>query len=128
MTPRGHRINDMIIRGGENIYPREIQDALFAHPAVAEAAAAGLPGETWGEVIAAFGCPVPGQPAPASGELRTHCRASRAPFKTPGTGCSLTHSPPLRPARSRSMNCATASPFLPEIAVLLAARPSVQLA
>jgi acyl-CoA synthetase (AMP-forming)/AMP-acid ligase II len=53
----------MIIRGGENIYPREIEDALFAHPAVAEAVVVGVPDQTWGEVVAAFVRPVPGEPA-----------------------------------------------------------------
>jgi len=77
------RIKDMIIRGGENIYPREIEDALFAHPAVAEAAVIGVPDETWGEVVAAYVRPAPGQPAPSPGELRAHCREHLAPYKTP---------------------------------------------
>ncbi len=42
------RGKDMIIRGGENIYPREVEDALFAHPAVAEAVVVGIPDQTWG--------------------------------------------------------------------------------
>jgi fatty-acyl-CoA synthase len=77
------RIKDMIIRGGENIYPREIEEALFAHPAVAEAVVVGIPDPTWGEVVAAFVRPVPGQPAPATEELRAHCRERLAPYKTP---------------------------------------------
>ena len=77
------RIKDMIIRGGENIYPREIEDALFAHPAVAEAVVIGVPDETWGEVVAAYVRPVPGQPAPAPEELRAWCRERLAPYKTP---------------------------------------------
>jgi len=77
------RIKDMIIRGGENIYPREIEDALFAHPAVAEAVVIGVPDETWGEVVAAYVRPVPGQAAPSPGELRAYCRERLAPYKTP---------------------------------------------
>jgi len=77
------RIKDMIIRGAENIYPREIEDALFAHPAVAEVAVIGVPDETWGEVVAAFVRPVPGQPGPAPEELRAWCRERLAPYKTP---------------------------------------------
>ena len=77
------RIKDMIIRGGENIYPREIEDALFDHPAVAEAVVIGVPDQTWGEVVAAFVRPVPGQPRPAPEELRAHCRERLAPYKTP---------------------------------------------
>jgi len=77
------RIKDMIIRGGENIYPREIEDALFAHPAVAEVAVVGIPDPAWGEVVAAFVRPAPGQPAPTPEELRAYCREHLAPYKTP---------------------------------------------
>ena len=77
------RIKDMIIRGGENIYPREIEDVLFDHPAVAEAAVIGVPDEKWGEVVAAYVRPVPGQPAPVPEELQAHCRERLAPYKTP---------------------------------------------
>jgi fatty-acyl-CoA synthase len=77
------RIKDMIIRGGENIYPRELEELLFAHPAVAEAADVGIPDPRWGEVIAAFVRPAPGQPAPAAEELRAYCREHLAPYKTP---------------------------------------------
>jgi len=77
------RIKDMIIRGGENIYPREIEETLFTHPAVAEVAVVGVPDETWGEVVVAFVRPVPGQPAPAPEELRAWCRERLAPYKTP---------------------------------------------
>ena len=77
------RIKDMIIRGGENIYPREIEDVVFAHPAVAEAVVIGIPDQKWGEVVAAFVRPVPGRPAPAPEELRAHCRERLAPYKTP---------------------------------------------
>ena len=47
------RLKDMIIRGGENIYPREIEDLLGTHPAVSQAAVFGLPDEKWGEQVAA---------------------------------------------------------------------------
>ena len=47
------RLRDMIIRGGENIYPREIEDALAAHPSVADAAVFGVPDSKWGEVVVA---------------------------------------------------------------------------
>jgi fatty-acyl-CoA synthase len=77
------RVKDMIIRGGENIYPREIEDALFAHPAVAEVAVVGVPDETWGEAVAAYIRLAPGQSAPSSDELRAYCRERLAPYKTP---------------------------------------------
>jgi fatty-acyl-CoA synthase len=44
----------MIIRGGENIYPRQIEQVLFGHPAVADAAVVGVPDAKWGEQVAAF--------------------------------------------------------------------------
>jgi fatty-acyl-CoA synthase len=77
------RIKDMIIRGGENIYPREIEDVLFSHPGVAEAAVLGVPDPTWGEVVAAFVRVAPDQPAPAPTELHAYCRERLAPYKTP---------------------------------------------
>jgi fatty-acyl-CoA synthase len=77
------RIKDMIIRGGENIYPREIEDVLFDHPGIAEAVVLGVPDQKWGEVIAAFIRQVPGQPKPDPEELRAYCRERLAPYKTP---------------------------------------------
>ncbi|TVY58242.1 putative acyl-CoA synthetase YngI, partial [Lachnellula cervina] len=51
------RIKDLIIRGGENIHPLEVENALFAHPAVSEVSVVGLPDEKYGEVVAAFVVP-----------------------------------------------------------------------
>lgn len=76
------RLKDMIIRGGENIYPREIEDVLFAHPGVAEVAVVGVPDDHWGEEVAAFIRPASGI-APTPEELRIHCREHLAPYKTP---------------------------------------------
>ena len=58
MDERGYlriagRIKDMIIRGGENIYPREIEEVLIGHPAVADASVLGFPDEHYGETVAA---------------------------------------------------------------------------
>ena len=78
----GGRLKDMIIRGGENIYPREIEQVLFAHPAVADVAVVGVPDATWGEQVAAFVRPAPGQ-TPDPGELFAYCREHLAPHKTP---------------------------------------------
>jgi len=77
------RLKDMIIRGGENIYPREIEDVLFKHPAVAECAVVGIPDERWGEVVAAFVRVAPGAEQPAETELFALCREHLAPHKTP---------------------------------------------
>ncbi|SDD29346.1 fatty-acyl-CoA synthase [Geodermatophilus telluris] len=87
MDERGYcritgRLKDMIIRGGENVYPREIEDVLSAHPGVAEVAVVGVPDPVWGEQVAAFVRPAPGG-APTEAELEAHCRRQLAPHKTP---------------------------------------------
>jgi fatty-acyl-CoA synthase len=78
------RLKDMIIRGGENVYPREIEDVLFGHPAVAEVAVVGRPDTTWGETVAAFVRAAPGATV-AEADLHAHCRAHLAAYKTPTT-------------------------------------------
>ena len=55
------RLKDMIISGGENIYPAEVEGALFAHPAILEVAVVGAPDEQWGERVVAFVATKPGQ-------------------------------------------------------------------
>ena len=54
------RIKDMIIRGGENIYPREVEEFLHTHPAVSEAQVIGVPSEKYGEEVMAWVRPRPG--------------------------------------------------------------------
>jgi fatty-acyl-CoA synthase len=87
MDARGYctvegRLKDMIIRGGENIYPRELEELLFRHPKVGEVAVIGVPHEKWGEEVAAFIRPVSGAVVDKE-ELTTYMRASLAPHKTP---------------------------------------------
>ncbi|HJL82132.1 MAG TPA: fatty acid--CoA ligase, partial [Gammaproteobacteria bacterium] len=48
------RVKDMIISGGENIYPAEVENALMGHPEIADAAAVGVPDEDWGESVKGF--------------------------------------------------------------------------
>jgi len=76
------RLKDMIIRGGENIYPRELEDLLFAHDAVGEVAVVGLPDEKWGETVAAFVRPAPGRDVEKT-ELFAYVRENLSPHKTP---------------------------------------------
>ena len=76
------RLTDLIIRGGENIYPREIEDLLFTHPAVANAAVVGVPDREWGEVAVAF-VQVKAEAAADEAELTAFCRARLASYKVP---------------------------------------------
>jgi len=78
------RVKDMIIRGGENIYPKEIENVLYEHPAVLEAAVTGRPDPTFGEIPVAHVALRPGASATAD-ELREHCLASLARYKVPRT-------------------------------------------
>ena len=55
------RLKDMVISGGVNIYPREVEEVIFQHPAVQEAAVIGIPDEKWGEVLKAFVVRRPGE-------------------------------------------------------------------
>jgi fatty-acyl-CoA synthase len=87
MDERGYcriegRVKEMIIRGGENIYPREIELVLFTHPRVADVAVMGVPDPVWGEQVAAVVRPA-GDPPPTAEELTDYCRARLAGFKTP---------------------------------------------
>jgi fatty-acyl-CoA synthase len=78
------RIKDMVVSGGENVYPAEIEDVLHAHPAVLEAAVVGVPDERWGEACAAFVVLRDGSMASAD-DLRDHCTSRLARFKVPKT-------------------------------------------
>ncbi len=87
MNDRGYcsiegRLKDMIIRGGENIYPKELEELLFAHPSVGAVAVVGLPDDKWGETVAAFVRAAPGASIDKS-ELFAYMRDNLAPHKTP---------------------------------------------
>jgi len=74
------RAKDVIITGGANVYPREVEEVLLTHPSVREAAVVGVPDPEWGESIRAF-VVTTGDPAPA--DLIQHCRDRLASFKKP---------------------------------------------
>jgi long-chain acyl-CoA synthetase len=76
------RKKDMIVSGGENVYSTEVEGALYAHPAILEAAVIGVPDETWGERVHAVVVLKPGQDASAEA-LIAHCRERIAGYKVP---------------------------------------------
>jgi acyl-CoA synthetase (AMP-forming)/AMP-acid ligase II len=76
------RIKDMIISGGENIYPAEVESAISDHPDVAEVAVVGVPDEKWGEAVKAIVVMKPGKKATSS-EIINFTRERIAGFKTP---------------------------------------------
>jgi acyl-CoA synthetase (AMP-forming)/AMP-acid ligase II len=76
------RLKDMIISGGENIYSREVEEALLSHPAVSEVAVIGVEDPKWGEAVRAVVVLKPGQQATAE-VLIEHCRSRIASYKRP---------------------------------------------
>jgi len=87
MHPDGYveikdRSKDMIISGGENIYPAEVESALCDHPDVAEAAVIGIPDDKWGEAVKAIVVMKPGKSADAT-EIINFTRTRIAGYKTP---------------------------------------------
>ena len=76
------RTKELIISGGLNVYPREVELALEQHPSVAEAAVAGLPHPRWGEQVTAWVVPCPGAPV-SEAELVAHTRTLLAAYKCP---------------------------------------------
>jgi long-chain acyl-CoA synthetase len=76
------RKKDMIIRGGENIYPAEVEDVLYRHPAVAEAAVVGVPDDVYGEGVVAYVAKKAGQEC-TEAELIAFVKQASTPFKAP---------------------------------------------
>ena len=76
------RKKDMILTGGENVYSREVEEVIYEHPSVAEAAVIGVPDETWGENVVAVVQLRPGATASAE-QIIEHCRGSLAGYKKP---------------------------------------------
>jgi long-chain acyl-CoA synthetase len=76
------RIKDMIVTGGENVYPTEVENALMLHPGVADVAVIGVPDPKWGEAVKAVVVVAPG-PAPTPEDLVAFCRQHLAGFKCP---------------------------------------------
>jgi long-chain acyl-CoA synthetase len=76
------RAKDVIISGGSNIYPREVEEALVLHPGVHEAVVVGVPDQEWGESVRAYVVAAPGATV-TEAELIAHCRDLIASFKKP---------------------------------------------
>ncbi len=103
MDARGYvrvtgRVKDMIIRGGENLFPAEIENVLLEHPAVAEVAIVGLPDPKWGEIIACF-IRTEGNRALDVQSLHDHCRQHLSPQKTPTVWCKVDNFPLTGPGK-----------------------------
>jgi fatty-acyl-CoA synthase len=77
------RIKDMVIRGGENIYPREIEEFLFTHPAVEQASVVGVPDDKYGEELCAWIRLKVGVQTPSEDEIRQFCKQKLAHYKVP---------------------------------------------
>ncbi|WP_441255798.1 AMP-binding protein [Tardiphaga sp. 285_C5_N1_2] len=99
------RLKDMIIRGGENIYPAEVEACLMQHPAVADVSVFGAPDDRWGEIVAAAVRLAPGATVRAD-ELISYCKDKIAPHKAPSrwfacSGFPLTASGKIQKFRLR---------------------------
>jgi long-chain acyl-CoA synthetase len=76
------RVKDMIVSGGENVYPAEVENALFDHPDIADVAIIGVPDEKWGETVKAIVVPKPGT-SPAPEAIMAFARQRLARYKCP---------------------------------------------
>ncbi len=77
------RSKDMIVTGGENVYSTEVEEVLFRHPAVLEAAAFGVPDQKWGEAVHAVVVPRPGHEAVDPADIIAFCQGQIAGYKVP---------------------------------------------
>lgn len=97
MDARGYvritgRVKEMIIRGGENLFPAEIENVLIEHPVVAEVAVVGLPDPKWGEIVACF-FRTDGDQDIEPNILHDYCREQLSPIKTPVVWCRVEEFP-----------------------------------
>ncbi|WP_299738948.1 AMP-binding protein [uncultured Roseobacter sp.] len=77
------RVKDMILRGGENVYPREIEEFLYTHPDIAQAQVFGIPDDKFGEIVCAWIVPREGAQLTSEDDVRQFCKDNIAHFKVP---------------------------------------------
>jgi O-succinylbenzoic acid--CoA ligase len=77
------RAGDLIVTGGENVWPEAVEAALRPHPAVAEVAVAGRPDDRWGQRVVAFVVPAPGRPPPTLEAVRAQVKETLPAFAAP---------------------------------------------
>ena len=105
------RLKDMLISGGENVYPAEVERALIDHPAVAEVAVVGVPHERWVETPLAVVVAAPGRRGHRRRRADRATAASASPAtRSPPPSSSPTSCPATPPARCSSAGCATPTP------------------
>lgn len=102
------RLKDMIVSGGENVYPAEVENVLAAHPAVADVSVIGVPDQRWGETVKAVVVPAPGATVDEA-ELIAHARASLAGFKCP-TSVDVVDVLPRNPS-GKVLECELRAPY-----------------
>ena len=103
------RIKDMIVSGGENVYPVEVEEALSQHPAVAEVAVIGVPDERWGEAVKALVVTRAGRRDVSADDLVAFARERLAGYKLPRSIDFVDDLPRTPPERCSSTSCATAT-------------------
>ena len=101
------RKKDLVIRGGYNVYPREIEEVLYAHPAIGEAAVIGKPDERLGEEVVAVVVAAPGRDRPTERRSSPTARSGSRRTSTRVRSGSSTSCPRAPPARSSRAPCAT---------------------
>jgi long-chain acyl-CoA synthetase len=90
------RIKDMVVSGGENIYPAEVENVLLSHPTIVDAAVIGVPDLKWGETVKAIVVLAPGETLDEAGVI-AHCRVNLAHYKSP-TSVDVTDALPRNPS------------------------------
>jgi long-chain acyl-CoA synthetase len=77
------RLKDLIITGGENVYPREVEEVLYAMPQIRECAVVGIPDKEWGEKVVAFIVPKAEGAPPSVGDVKSFLKSRLSPYKVP---------------------------------------------